>query len=298
MSVLVVGSVALDSIETPHGSAMDCLGGSATHFALASAILGDTRLVGNIGPDLPQMHVDLLKNHGIDLTGLKVCDGKTFRWSGRYSADMNSRTTLSVDLNVFGDYAPEVPEEYKDTELLFLANGAPEHQLMVLNAMTAPKFSVLDTMDLWINIQRETLEQLFTKVDAVVVNDSEAELLTGKTGIRSAELILDMGPKYVIVKKGEHGAILVGQGQTFLIPAYPTAAVYDPTGAGDTFAGGMMGYLDKVGEVTPETLRTAVAYGTIIASFNVEDFGVKRVAALPVAELDERMQAFRKMLTF
>jgi sugar/nucleoside kinase (ribokinase family) len=298
MSVLVVGSVALDSIETPTRTAVDCLGGSATHFALASALLGATRLVANIGPDLPGEHIDLLRRRRVDLAGLKVCDGKTFRWSGRYWKDMNTRETVSIRLNVFGEYEPEVPEVYRDSELLFLANGAPLHQLKVLNDMTRPRFTVMDTMDHWIASEREVLEELFRKVDCVVLNDGEAFLLTDRTGVAAAEAILNMGPKYVVMKKGEHGAVIVGEKHTFLIPAYPCLSVQDPTGAGDSFAGGMMGYLDSVGDVTPLSLRTAIAYGTVIASFNVEDFGVKRVAGLSLDEVDGRLHAFREMLAF
>ena len=298
MSLVVVGSVALDSIETPFGSAPETLGGSATHFALASSMLVETRLVGNVGPDLPNEHLQLLRDHGVDLTGLRVCDGRTFRWSGRYSEDMNTRETVSIELNVFGDYEPEVPPEYTDSEFVFLANGSPVHQMQVLSVMNNMKFAVVDTMDHWIASHRDDLAALFEKVHAVVVNDGEAELLTRKRGIRAAEGILEMGPEYVIMKKGEHGAVMVGGGETFLVPAYPVRSVKDPTGAGDSFAGGMMGRLAGVGEVTTGALREAVVYGTILASFNVEDFGVRRVAALTMAELEERLSSFREMIRF
>lgn len=298
MSLLVVGSVALDSIEAPTGSVQEIFGGSAVHFALASSLLTETRLVGNIGRDLPDEHVQTLRAHGIDLAGLRVCEGKTFRWSGRYLEDMNARETLSVELNVFGDYPPAVPPEYGDTEFIFLANGSPSHQAEVLSVTRSRRFAAVDTMDHWIVSARDELAELFRNVNAIVVNDSEAELLSARRGLAAAQAILDTGPQYVIVKKGEHGAVMVGEGETFLIPAYPTRTVVDPTGAGDTFAGGLMGALARAGEVTPESLRQAMAYGTVLASFNVEDFGVRRVAALSLDEIETRLAEFRRMTKF
>ncbi len=298
MSLLVVGSVALDSIETPFGKVDETLGGSATHFALAASLLAETRLVGNIGHDLLDEHLQLLRDRNVDVTGLKLRDGKSFRWSGRYLEDMNVRETIKVELNVFGDYEPEIPPAYRDSEFVFLANGSPVHQLQVLDEMENPRFSVVDTMDHWIESQRDELRLLLKKVDAIVLNDSEARQLSGEYGAKAAEAVLDLGPKYVIMKKGEHGAIMVGQHQRFLIPAYPTTNVADPTGAGDSFAGGMMGHLAREGEVTPATLRTAMAYGTVIASFNCEDFGVKRVANLTIEDVESRLAEFREMLMF
>ena len=299
MSVLVVGSVALDSIETHSGGVQETLGGSATHFSLASCMLAQTRLVAVVGDDMPVRHMELLREHGVDLTGMKICEGKkTFRWTGRYARDMDARETIAVELNVFGEMAPEVPPQYKDSEFVFLANGAPRHQMKVLDEVNHPVFTAVDTMDHWVVSERSMLMELFRKVDAVIVNDSEAELLTKEHGVAAAEAILDMGPKYVIIKKGAHGAVMVGQGQTFLIPAYPTPAVRDPTGAGDSFAGGMMGYLAKAGNTEPETLRTAVAYGTVLASFNVEDFGVNRVVNLAMDEVEERLDRLSKMIAF
>jgi sugar/nucleoside kinase (ribokinase family) len=298
MSLVVVGSVALDTIETPRSRVHEALGGSAVHFSLAAALLSDVRLVGVIGRDLPPEPLEMLEAHGVDLAGLVRKDGRTFRWSGRYSENMNVRETLAVELNVFGDHEPEVPPVYRDSAFLFLANGSPVHQLHVMDQMAGPCFAAVDTMDHWIEWNRPDLKALFKRVQAVVVNDSEARLLTGHEHVTAAQEIREMGPEYVIVKKGEHGACLVDGDGVFLLPAFPVASVIDPTGAGDTFAGGMMGFLARAGEVTPANVRLAMAYGTVLASFNVEDFGVNRTASLTLEEVEERLQAFRRMLTF
>ena len=298
MSLVVVGSVALDTIETPRDRVEEVLGGSAVHFSMAASLLGPVRLCGYVGTDFPSAHVELLKSRGVDVTGLQTKKGKTFRWSGRYEEDMNTRETVSLALNVFGEYEPEIPSEYRDSEFIFLANGSPVHQLHVMDQMRSPRFAVVDTMDHWIQSNRQELDSLFKRVDAVVVNDGEAALLTGLSGMRAAENILEMGPEYVIVKKGEHGAVMVSKGKRFLIPAYPTTAVRDPTGAGDSFAGGMMGYLASAGEVSAARMRRAIAYGTIIASFNVEGFGASRTVALSRAEVEERLRKLRQMLEF
>ena len=298
MSLVVVGSVALDTIETPQARAEAVLGGSAVHFSLAASLLGGVRLCGYVGTDFPSAHVDLLKAHGVDVSGLQTKEGKTFRWSGRYAEDMNNRETISVELNVFGEYEPQVPPEYRDSEFVFLANGSPVHQLHVMDQMRSPRFAVVDTMDHWIRSNRPELDALFQRVNAIVINDSEAALLTGLSGMAAAERVLEMGPEYVIVKKGEHGAVMLSKAEKFLIPAYPATAVQDPTGAGDSFAGGVMGYLADAGEVSSASLRRAVAYGTIIASFNVEDFGIRRTASLTRDELEARLRNFRQMLEF
>ena len=298
MSLAVVGSVALDTIETPRERVENALGGSAVHFALAASLLTEVRLVGLVGQDFPQEHLELLAQHDIDLDGLIEKPGKTFRWAGRYSEDMNVRETTAIELNVFGEYEPELPESHHDSDFVFLANGSPPHQLKVLDQMTSTPFSVLDTMDHWIDWNRPELDALLERVNAVVVNDSEARLLTGRESVSAARKILNMGSEYVIVKKGEHGAIMVCAGETFVLPAFPLAEVCDPTGAGDTFAGGMMGYLAARGEVTPAIMRRAIAYGTVIASFNVEDFGVRRTACLTRADVEARLDEFRRILAF
>jgi len=298
MSLVVVGSIALDTIEAPTGRVANALGGSGTHFALAAALLTDVRLMGYIGRDFPREYVKLLADRGVNLVGLREKDGKTFRWSGRYAEDMNVRETIGVELNVFGQYEPLAPPEYADSEFVFLANGSPAHQLHTLDQLPAARFAVADTMDHWIESSRPELETLLGRVNAVVINDGEARLLTGKDNIAAAREILAMGPEYVVVKKGEHGAVLVGEKETFLVPAFPVADVRDPTGAGDTFAGGMMGHLARSGEATPAELRRAIAYGTILASFNVEDFGARRVASLSLEEVEARLAEFRRMLKF
>lgn len=297
-SLLVVGSVAFDTIETPHGRAENELGGSATHFALAASLLGPVRLSGYVGKDAGKAHLAPLRRPNIDLRGLTVKEGKTFRWSGRYAHNMDDRETISVELNVFGKHAPELSPEYRDSKFLFLANGAPEHQMMVIDQCSAPEFVALDTMDHWITSDRPALEKLFRRVHAVVINDSEARLLTGEEHILAAQKVLEMGPKYVIVKLGAHGAMMVCKEEVFAIPAFPTTRVKDPTGAGDSFAGGMMGHLSRAGKVTPREMRRAMAYGTVIASFNVEEFGARRVAALTLEEVEKRMAEFRSALAF
>ncbi len=298
MSLVVVGSVALDTIETPYGKTDEILGGSAVHFALAASIFTEVRLMGVIGTDMPEECLDVLNRPSINLEGLLQKPGKTFRWSGRYAKDMNVRETLLLELNVFGDHEPEVPVAYRDSGFVFLANGSPAHQGRVLDQMNQPLFAVLDTMDHWIKWDRPGLESVLRRVHAVVVNDSEARLLTGERHLTAAHTMLQMGPEYVVIKKGEHGAVMVTEREAFVIPAYPTTKVNDPTGAGDTFAGGMMGWLAREGEVTSKTLRRAMAYGTVIASFNVEDFGVRRTAALTLEDVDRRLNQFREMLAF
>jgi len=298
MSLVVVGSIAFDTIDTPHGEVQDELGGSAVHFALAASALTKVLMVGAVGEDFNDDLLEPLRRRGVDLSGVVRKAGKTFRWSGRYSSDMNSRETLAVELNVFGEHVPELPEEYRKAGFLFLANGSPAHQMHVVNQMSGSHFTVMDTMDHWIQSQQNELRALFSRVAGVVVNDSEARLLTNEDHLRAARHILEFGPQCVIVKKGEHGAVMLTKEAIFVIPAYPTMDVRDPTGAGDSFAGGMMGYLAQAGEVTPRTLRQAVAYGTILASFNVEDFGTRRLATLTREELEERMRRFRNILEF
>ncbi len=298
MDVVVVGSIALDTIDTPHGHVRETLGGSAVHFAMSAALLSDVAMVGAVGADMPEETLEPLRQRGVDLDGVARTAGKTFRWSGRYSSDMNVRETLAVELNVFGDHVPELSQAHRSAKFLFLANGSPVHQLHVMDQMSGPHFAVMDTMDHWIASHQNELKRLFSRVWGVVVNDSEARLLTGTDHLRATRHILEMGPQCVIVKKGEHGAVMVTGEAIFVIPAYPTMEVRDPTGAGDSFAGGVMGYLAQAGEVTPARLRRAVAYGAVLASFNVEGFGIERMRTLTREEVEERMDEFRRILEF
>ena len=305
MSLLVVGSVAIDNVETPSDRREGLLGGSATHFSYAASTFTDVSLVGVVGGDFPEEHVESLANRGVCTAGLeRVPDGKTFCWTGRYLSNMNDRETLDVQLNVFGDFDPVVPDKHRDARFVFLANGVPSVQAKVLAQAPERKLVVADTMDLWINTQREDLDALIQKIDGLVLNDSEAKLLTGQENlIVAGEAILDLGPSFVIVKRGEHGATFfsrdrVGAAEAHTLPAFPTREVVDPTGAGDSFAGGMMGYLAEQDSVDAQTLKCAMAYGTVVASFNVEGFGVERIAGVSREAIDERLDSYRRMLAF
>ncbi len=300
MPLLVVGSVALDSIETPDDSRENVLGGSAVHFSYAASFFSPVKLVGVVGEDWPAEHTDLLNGRGIDTSGLQVVDGgQTFRWSGRYEPNMNDRETLEVHLNVFETFDPVLPEPYKRSEFLFLANGSPIVQMKVLDQVTGPRLAVADTMDLWINIQRDELLKLLQRIDGLMINDAEAKLLTGENNLVAAgRQIREMGPKFVVIKKGEHGAMFFSQYETYVMPAYPTSTVIDPTGAGDSFGGGLLGYLAEQGNFEPQTLKKAMAYGVVTASFNVEDFSLDRMRQITRDDIDRRLDEYRKMLTF
>lgn len=291
MSLLVVGSTAFDSIETPFGKAERCLGGSSTYFSMAAAMFSPVRLVSVVGQDFPAEHRDLLQSKGIDLDGLEVADGKTFFWSGRYSADMNSRETLAVELNTFGDFAPKVPASYADSPYVFLANGAPSTQASVLDQVQNPQFTVADTMDLWIENERDGLLDLMQRIDGIIVNDEEIKMLTGESNlIRAGRKALEMGPRLVILKKGEHGCFLFSNFFQHALPAYPTMEVVDPTGAGDSFAGGFMGFLSGCQSLSLWNMKRAIAYGTVTASLTVESFGVDRLAEVTREDVEQRYQ--------
>ncbi len=297
MSLLVVGSTAFDTVETPHGTAVDCLGGSSTYFALAARLFTKVRLVSVVGQDFPAKHRQLLEANGIDLTGVETKPGKTFRWHGRYSADMNSRETIDVQLNTFGDFKPVVPAAFRDTPFVFLANGSPATQASVLDQMQAPRFCVADTMDLWIERERDGLLALLRRIDGLIVNDSEVKQLTGKTNlIQAGRACLALGPKLVIVKKGEHGSFVFSNFFHYALPAYPTETVVDPTGAGDSFAGGFMGYLANCNSISLWNMKRAVAYGTCAASLNVEGFGVQRLAEATLETLERRYQELQQFV--
>jgi len=300
MSLLVVGSVAIDNVETPDARRDDLLGGSATHFSYAASFFTSVRLVGVVGEDFPRTHIDLLSHRGIDTSGLQVVSGgRTFRWTGRYQPNMNDRETLDVQLNVFGQFDPVLSDNYRLAKYVFLANGVPSVQMKVLDQVPGCRLAVADTMELWIEQTRDDVMELFQRIDGLVINDSEARLLTGTTNLALAgHLVRAMGPKFVVIKKGEHGAMFFSEHEMYVLPAYPTSRVVDPTGAGDSFAGGMMGYLTEQDNFDPKTLKTAMAYGILVASFNVEGFGLERMQKISRDDIEARLAEYRQMLSF
>ena len=300
MPLLVVGSIALDSVETPSDRRDDVLGGSAVYFSYAASYFMPVRLVGVVGEDWPAAHTELLATRRIDTSGLEVVPGaKTFRWRGKYLPNMNDRETLEVHLNVFGDFNPKLPEAFRSSRFVFLANGSPVLQMRVLEQVPDVELVVADTMDLWINIQHDELLALLKRLDGIVLNDSEAKLLTDEENlVRAGHKVRDLGPRFVVIKKGEHGAMFFSRDETYVMPAYPTPQVIDPTGAGDSFAGGMMGYLAECGSFDPRSLKKALAYGTVVASFNVEDFSLQRLRQIDRPQVDERLEEYRRMLAF
>jgi sugar/nucleoside kinase (ribokinase family) len=297
MSVLIVGSIGLDTVKTPVEEHADLLGGSASYAALGASFFSPVKLVGIVGDDFPASEFDFWKSREIDAAGVQRVAGKTFRWSGEYAWDMNTRETRSIALNVFEHFRPALPESYRETEFVLLANIAPGLQAHVLDQMERPRFIVADTMDLWIETTRGDLDALLPRVDLLILNDSEARELTKETSlIKAGRKILKSGPKYVAIKKGEHGALLFGENQFFSCGAYPLEDIHDPTGAGDTFAGGMAGYLASK-QATPDFahLRRAVIYGSVLASFNVEAFSLERMRTLTKEEIGARYDLFRAM---
>jgi sugar/nucleoside kinase (ribokinase family) len=301
MALLVVGSIAFDDIETPHGKADRALGGSASYFSYVASFFTRPRLVGVIGADFPEEYRQLLAGRNIDTAGLVSEAGKTFHWKGRYHADMNGRDTLEVHLNVFGNFNPVLPEAFRDSKYVFLANSSPTTQARVLDQVHKPTLVLADTMDLWIETAHDELLALLPRLDGLLLNDSEARLLTDEDNlVKAGEAVRRLGPKFVILKKGEHGAMLFSEHGVTVLPAFPSANVVDPTGAGDTFAGGILGYLASTaanGDWKKE-LRKAMAYGTVVASFTVEDFGLNRLRRLERAQIDERLEQYRNMLVF
>jgi sugar/nucleoside kinase (ribokinase family) len=298
-SVCVVGSVALDSIETPNASAMDVLGGSCSYFSVAAAYFAPVNMVGVIGSDFPAAEREFLESRGINLDGLEEVDGKTFRWHGRYHEDMNIRDTLDLQLNVFGDFAPKLPDSYRTSELMFLANIQPGLQSQVLSQLDSVKLVGADTMDHWIAEQRDDLAELLADVDLLSINDSEAIQLSRESNIVvAARKILDMGPKTLLIKRGEYGALQFSANDVFAVPAFPLEHVVDPTGAGDCFAGGLFGSLAEQGSFEPRSLRRAIVYGSVVASFCVEDFGPGRLRNVTREEIDERFRQFMALTDF
>lgn len=293
MSILVVGSVAIDSVETPLGRAEDVVGGAATYFALGASFFAPVRLVAAVGEDFPESVLDELGRRGVDLAGMERRRGATLRWRGRYHEDMNVRDTLHLDLGVFADYRPRLPASYRDSQYVFLANIDPQLQSAVLDQLAAPGVVGCDTMNHWILESRPSLERLLGRVGILVINDEEARLLSGERNVvRAARRILRMGPHTLLVKRGEYGVIQFSADSVFAVPAFPLEEVFDPTGAGDTFAGGFMGELARSGDHSAAGLRRAIVYGSVMASFVVEDFGYRRLLALDRDAIERRYRQF------
>ncbi len=299
MSILVVGSVATDRIETPFGKADRTLGGAATYFSAAASLFHPVSLVGVIGTDFPEEELVFLRERGVDMTGLEKAEGESFFWSGRYHFDLNSRDTLETRLGVFADFQPKIPAHCRDAEWVFLANIDPALQLQVLDQVDAPKFTAADTMNYWIDGHRDTLMELLGRIDCLMLNDSEARELSGDYNLtRAARWIRERGPRIVVVKKGEHGALLFTDDHTFFAPGYPLEEVFDPTGAGDSFAGGFMGWLAHAGSFGEDELRRAMIYGSATGSLVCEKMGVERLRDLDLEEVHERVREFRRMTVF
>jgi sugar/nucleoside kinase (ribokinase family) len=299
MSILAVGSVALDSVETPFGSADRVIGGSGVFFSAAASLLAPVRLVGVVGDDYPMEQLDFLAERGVDLSGVERAEGESFFWAGRYSYDLNSRDTLETRLGVFGDFAPQIPEAFRDSRYVFLGNIDPVLQLEVLDQMRAPAAVICDTMNYWIEGSRDALVELLKRVDILMVNDAEARQLAGDHNLlRAARWIQERGPRLVVVKKGEHGAILFGPDWMFFVPGFPLEVIFDPTGAGDSFAGGFVGYIASVDSQEPDDLRRAMVYGSVMGSFAVESFSVDRLYSLDDMAILKRIMEFKEMTAF
>jgi len=300
MPLLVVGTLGLDTVETPNEKRENVLGGSAVYFSYAASYFTSVKLVGVAGDDWPAEHTALLESRQIDMRGVQIVPGgRTFRWRGRYRANMNDRDSLETQLNVIAKFDPVLPEEYRRCPFLFLANGPTALQHKILDQCAGATLRVADTMELWIKSEPERLAELLKRIDGLVMNDSEAKLLSGNENLVTAgHAIRQMGPRFVVIKKGEHGAMFFSKHETYVLPAYPTPRVVDPTGAGDSFAGGMMGYLAEQGNFEPRTLKEAMAYGILVASFTVEEFSLDRLKRIERQDLQRRMEEYRKMLSF
>src|SRR3954451_5350842 len=299
MSVLVVGSVALDSVETPFGKADDVLGGSANFSSASASHLAKVSVVGVIGSDYPIEKLDGLKKRGVDYSGLERAEGQSFRWLGRYRHDLNSAETLETHLGVFSRFSPKIPDKLRSSPYVFLANNDPRLQLDVLNQVERPKLVACDTMNFWIQSRRPDILELLQHVDLVTLNDAEARQLTEKFNlVQAAQWIMARGPRHVIIKKGEHGAFMFSENSIFFAPAFPLESVFDPTGAGDSFAGGFIGYLAATGDLSEANLRRAVVYGSAMGSFAVEKFSVDRLLEIDAGQIAERVRDFHRLVTF
>ena len=299
MSLLVFGTMAIDSVKTPFGEREEAVGGSATYFSIAASYFTDVRLVAVVGDDFPQETLAFLEERKVDVSGLDVREGKTFRWRGEYGFDLNAARTLDTQLNVVGEFAPRVPESFRGTEFVFLANIDPTLQAEALAQAGAPRLAACDTMDFWIEGEREALMKTLSMVDMVIINDGEARALSGEPNVaRAARRIRALGPKTLVVKRGEYGALLFHGEGAFSAPGLPLEDVLDPTGAGDSFAGGFMGHLAATGDLSEEGMRRAVVFGSVMASFNVEAFSYDRMRSLSKAEIEERYRAFADLARF
>jgi sugar/nucleoside kinase (ribokinase family) len=299
MALLVVGAVAFDSVRTPHGQAENILGGAAAYFAVTASWFAPVRVVAVVGDDFGEEHLRLFQDRGVDTAGLVRAPGKTFRWSGEYVGDMNEARTLETHLNVFEQFAPKIPRSYLDTEFVFLGNIDPVLQLHVRRQLPRARLAALDSMNYWIKGKLEELKKVLAEVDILVINETEAQMLSGISNLKkAAEVIRKMGPRTLVIKRGEHGVMLFSEGGIFSAPAFPLDEVHDPTGAGDSFAGGFMGYLAKAGELLDVQLRRAVIYGSVMASYAVEEFGLARLLRLTPEEIEARYREFKNLTHF
>lgn len=299
MSLLVVGSLSLDDVETPYGEVKNVIGGSTTYFSAAASCFTPVRIVGVVGNDFPMEEFNFLKERKVDFSGLTVKQGKTFHWGGKYHRNMNVRDTLFTELHVFENFNPIVPQSYRDSKYIFLANIQPDLQLHVVEQMANPKFVAMDTMNFWISGMLEELKKIISRVDLIIINDQEIKDLSEENNIFiGARKVQAMGPKMIIIKKGEHGAILITEESLFWAPAYPLEKLKDPTGAGDSFAGGFMGYLAGTDDLSESNLRRAMIYGSTLASFCVEDFSINRLKNLSMTEIKNRFSKFQDMIQF
>jgi sugar/nucleoside kinase (ribokinase family) len=299
MSIVVVGTVAFDTVETPFGTGENVLGGSATYFSTSASFFTDVSLVAVVGEDFPDEHVQFLQSRDINTEGLQRIPGKTFHWTGRYGYDLNEAQTLDTQLNVLTEFKPDLPAAYRSAEYLFLANIDPDLQMEVLEQMHKPKLVACDTMNFWISSKPESLRRVLQKVDIVVINEGEARQFTGESNlVKAARQIIALGCKRLVVKRGEYGVLMFTADSVFAAPAYPLEEVFDPTGAGDTFAGGFMGYLANTGDLSEEGVRQAIVFGSVMASFNVEDFSLDRMKRLDYKEIEARYKSFKSLTSF
>jgi len=296
--VLIIGSIGLDNLKTPHGEKQKILGGSISYSSVAARLFTPVNIVGVVGEDFPQQHIELFQSKNINLEGLEIRQGKTFRWYGEYNRDMSEATTIDTQLNSFADFNPVLNQNQKNADFVFLANIQPDLQLNVLSQMDNPRFVMCDTMNLWIKTMPEELKEVINRINLLLVNDKEAKMLTGEENlILAAQKILEMGPEYVIIKKGEHGSMLFSQeGEIFILPAYPLSDVKDPTGAGDTFAGGLLGYLSQESKISFQTLKRSMISGTILASFTAQEFGIDRLKMITNEQFAQRCEEFQNIL--